>query len=162
MTNRDFFTQRATYEHAAFLKVFQAVPAAQLAWRPHPTCRSAEELLSHLIGHEAALAELVTTSTIDYRDVPFENVTQAEELYRSAHARLLSALSASDDDVWDRGKGQFIINGTVVYEAPPRDLAWLLFFDSIHHRGKLSTYLRPMGAKVPSIYGPSADDPGGK
>ena len=30
----------------------------------------------------------------------------------------------------------------------------------IHHRGQLSTYLRPMGAKVPSIYGPSADDPG--
>jgi uncharacterized damage-inducible protein DinB len=27
----------------------------------------------------------------------------------------------------------------------------------IHHRGQLSAYLRPMGAKVPSIYGPSAD-----
>ena len=33
-------------------------------------------------------------------------------------------------------------------------------FDAIHHRGQLSSYLRPMGAKVPSIYGPSADDPG--
>jgi uncharacterized damage-inducible protein DinB len=28
---------------------------------------------------------------------------------------------------------------------------------SIHHRGQLSTYLRPMGGKVPAIYGPSAD-----
>ena len=33
--------------------------------------------------------------------------------------------------------------------------------DAIHHRGQLTTYLRPMGGKVPSIYGPSADDPGG-
>jgi len=33
-------------------------------------------------------------------------------------------------------------------------------FDAIHHRGQLSAYLRPMGAKVPSICGPSADDPG--
>ena len=33
----------------------------------------------------------------------------------------------------------------------------MLFFDAIHHRGQLSAYLRPMGGKVPSIYGPSAD-----
>jgi len=37
---------------------------------------------------------------------------------------------------------------------------WGFLFDCIHHRGQLSTYLRPMGGKVPSIYGPSADDPG--
>jgi uncharacterized damage-inducible protein DinB len=36
---------------------------------------------------------------------------------------------------------------------------WYLFFDAIHHRGQLSTYIRPMGGKVPSIYGPSGDDP---
>jgi uncharacterized damage-inducible protein DinB len=30
---------------------------------------------------------------------------------------------------------------------------------SVHHRGQLSAYLRPMGAKVPSIYGGSADEP---
>jgi uncharacterized damage-inducible protein DinB len=161
VTNRDFFTQRVKSEHAGFLKVFRAVPAAQLTWRPHPQSRSAEELLSHLIGHEAALAELVMTGKIDYHDLPFKSLGEGEELYRIAHAQLLSALSRPDDDAWDGGKGQFIINGTVAYEAPPRDLAWLLFFDSIHHRGQLSTYLRPMGAKVPSIYGPSADDPGG-
>jgi uncharacterized damage-inducible protein DinB len=33
-------------------------------------------------------------------------------------------------------------------------------FDAIHHRGQLSVYIRPMGGRVPSIYGPSADDPG--
>jgi len=39
-------------------------------------------------------------------------------------------------------------------------MLWGFLFDAIHHRGQLSSYLRPMGAKVPSIYGPSADDPG--
>jgi uncharacterized damage-inducible protein DinB len=34
---------------------------------------------------------------------------------------------------------------------------WFILFDAIHHRGQLSAYLRPMGGKVPSIYGPSAD-----
>jgi uncharacterized damage-inducible protein DinB len=33
----------------------------------------------------------------------------------------------------------------------------MLMLDAIHHRGQLSTYLRPMGGKVPSIYGPSGD-----
>ena len=37
---------------------------------------------------------------------------------------------------------------------------WGFLFDLIHHRGQLTTYLRPMGGKVPSIYGPSADDSG--
>ncbi len=39
-------------------------------------------------------------------------------------------------------------------------LAWMMLLDSIHHRRQLSTYLRPMGSKVPAIYGPSADDEG--
>src|SRR5690606_6853925 len=40
-------------------------------------------------------------------------------------------------------------------------MAWDFLFDAIHHRGQLSTFLRGMGAKVPSIYGPSADEDGG-
>ncbi|QQS22740.1 hypothetical protein IPM19_03870 [bacterium] len=36
-------------------------------------------------------------------------------------------------------------------------MVWGFFFDAIHHRGQLATYLRAMGAKVPPIYGPSAD-----
>jgi uncharacterized damage-inducible protein DinB len=39
------------------------------------------------------------------------------------------------------------------------DNAWGFLFDIIHHRGQLSTYLRPMGSTVPQIYGPSADEP---
>jgi len=36
---------------------------------------------------------------------------------------------------------------------------WIALFDAVHHRGQLSTYIRPMGGKVPSIYGPSGDAP---
>ena len=38
------------------------------------------------------------------------------------------------------------------------EMAWGFLLDQIDHRGQLSTYLRPMGAKVPAIYGPSADE----
>ena len=40
------------------------------------------------------------------------------------------------------------------------NMFWGYLFDMVHHRGQLSAYLRPMGGKVPSIYGPSADDSG--
>jgi uncharacterized damage-inducible protein DinB len=39
------------------------------------------------------------------------------------------------------------------------DFLWFIFLDSIHHRGQMSVYLRCAGGKVPSIYGPSADEP---
>ena len=38
-------------------------------------------------------------------------------------------------------------------------VVWIALFDAVHHRGQLSTYIRPMGGTVPSIYGPSADAP---
>jgi hypothetical protein len=52
-------------------------------------------------------------------------------------------------------------------EQPVGQFLWFVLFDAIHfdaihYRGLLSTYLRPVGGKVPSIYGPSADErPGG-
>ena len=39
------------------------------------------------------------------------------------------------------------------------DALWYELFDHIHHRGQLSVYMRLAGARLPSIYGPTADDP---
>jgi uncharacterized damage-inducible protein DinB len=61
-----------------------------------------------------------------------------------------------DDPGWKR-KGQFAMGGKVVNEQPMGEFLWFILFDAIHHRGQLSTYIRPMGGKVPPIYGPSAD-----
>ena len=61
-----------------------------------------------------------------------------------------------DDASWNR-VAKFYYNGKVVSEQPVGQFLWFILFDAIHHRGQLSAYLRPMGAKVPPIYGPSAD-----
>ncbi|MGQ0732565.1 MAG: DinB family protein [Acidobacteriota bacterium] len=157
MTNKEFFLQHCASEFPRFVGVFEAAPGDQLAYRPHPKSRSAEELIGHLIGHEQDLLELTETGKIHHRmQVPFASLNDALDLYRTAHAGLEKALASMDDKSWE-ANGQFLVNGNVVYELPKRDLAWLLLFDGLHHRGQLSTYLRPMGGKVPSIYGPSAD-----
>jgi uncharacterized damage-inducible protein DinB len=63
-----------------------------------------------------------------------------------------------DEEAWNR-TAQFYVNGKVVSEQPVGTFLWFILFDAIHHRGQLAAYLRPMGGKVPAIYGPSADEP---
>ena len=159
MTNREFFLQHAAAEFPRFLGVFEATPADQLAFRPHPKCRSAYELIGHLLGHEQDLVELAGTGSINHRmQVPFTTLQEGLAKYQQAHDALLQHLHAMDDATWE-SQGRFLLDGNVIYELPRRDLAWMLLFDGLHHRGQLSTYLRPMGGKVPSIYGPSGDSP---
>jgi uncharacterized damage-inducible protein DinB len=45
-----------------------------------------------------------------------------------------------------------------MFDFPGVDYLSLSLRHSVHHRGQLSAYLRPMGAKVPGIYGPSGDE----
>jgi uncharacterized damage-inducible protein DinB len=157
MTNREFFVSVCSDEHPRFVGVLGATPGDRLDYRPHPRSRSAYELMAHLIGHEQDLVELVETGSINHRmQVPFSGVDDALAIYRDARATLAPKLAALDDSAWEE-KGEFRVQGNLIMEAPRRNLAWMLLFDAIHHRGQLSTYLRPMGGTVPSIYGPSAD-----
>ena len=80
------------------------------------------------------------------------------EAFDKAWETLLQKVENMDDAAWTK-TGRFLLNGQVRMEQPISGFLWLFFFDAIHHRGQLSTYIRPMGGKVPSIYGPSGDDP---
>ena len=64
------------------------------------------------------------------------------------------------DARWD-GEGRLLFGGHEVMKSSVGSIFWGFLLDAIHHRGQLSAYIRPMGGKVPSIYGPSADDTGG-
>jgi uncharacterized damage-inducible protein DinB len=61
-----------------------------------------------------------------------------------------------DDAAWNKN-GQFFSGGKMVSEQPIGRFLWMILFDAVHHRGQLTTYIRPMGGKVPPVYGPSAD-----
>ena len=74
-------------------------------------------------------------------------------------AAINERLGRLDETAWQKS-GRFLFGGTPVWEAPIGEMIWGFLFDAIHHRGQLSTYLRPMGGKVPAIYGPSGDDSG--
>jgi uncharacterized damage-inducible protein DinB len=71
--------------------------------------------------------------------------------------QLTDKVGKLDEAGWN-AKADFYYGGKKVNESPIGEFLWMCLFDAIHHRGQLTTYLRPMGSKVPAIYGPSADE----
>jgi len=97
---------------------------------------------------------------MDWKDVAApSNVQEIIDAYESKHDDLTKQLKDLDPAKWDNEVVMFY-NGQEMMRSNGYDMAWGFLLDLIHHRGQLSTYLRPMGAKVPSIYGPSADEEG--
>ena len=136
--------------------VIAAVPSVNLDYRPDPCAKSAHELLRHI----AAADNFFLKSTIDGVFVPGsvkipEGVNSPQEVaewYGNEHARNFDAVSELSGEQLIR-----IVNFRGMFERPAFFFLQSGLLHTIHHRGQLSTYLRPMGGKVPAIYGESYD-----
>ncbi len=148
------------HERGLFCNVISAVPEEGRGYRPEPKARSAEDLIGHLIGHNQDLIELLDEGVINHRNqVSFETVEDAVTTIDQTFGEVIERLEGMDEESWT-SPAKFFFEEHLIMEAPRVQMAWMMLLDSIHHRGQLSTYLRPMGSKVPAIYGPSADDQG--
>ncbi len=160
MTNREFFVKRWNIEEAAFVRVIRALPSDKLDYRPHEKSMPAGDLAWQITEEVRSLAETTPAGEIGFEMTPRPASTGAIVAAFEANAgRLQKALGEIDEARWE-GPLNFVMGGKVLSTAPLGEMFWGFFFDLIHHRGQLSTYIRPMGGKVPSIYGPSGDDPG--
>ena len=159
-TVRQHFAECFQSERPRFVKVMKAVPEGQQGYRPHPRSNSAGDLVWMIASEWGDAIELIDKSKVDYAARPApKKLSEAIETFEKNAAGIEKRLASLTDAAWDK-KAQFLMDGNVAWEAPLGDMLYGFLFDAVHHRGQLSTYLRPMGAKVPSIYGPSADDPG--
>jgi len=159
MTEREFFLQRWSAELPMMVSMVKALPSDKLDYRPHPGCRTARSIVGHLLGHVGDLIELVgATGSINHRmELPFKDAPDAVQQMERLHADLEPRLKKVDEKTWTGTNTKFNVNGHTAFEAPLGITAWILLFDSIHHRGQLSSYVRPMGGKHPDLYGPSGD-----
>jgi len=158
MTLRDFYLKRAKAEFPVFLKVLRAVPK-DLSYKPHERSPSAEQLVWTITNEMKALIDVVDTGKSEWVDSKPPSLDEMIGMYEKSSTELIDKVAAMDDASQQRN-AQFLYHGQVVMEKPTVEFLWDFMFDAIHHRGQLSAYLRPMGGKVPSIYGPSADDTG--
>ena len=160
MTKNEFCIKSRKAEFPAFVRVLKALPGDKLDYRPDPKARTAAELAWVMAAEEAALLKLLETGTVEWKDEkPPSTVDEIVAAYESNATAVTEQLEKLDEAGWQK-KGKFMMGGETAWESTIDGFVWGFLFDAVHHRGQLSTYLRPMGGKVPSIYGPSADDPG--
>ena len=160
MTMREFLQSRRKAELPAFTKVLKALPPARFDYRPHERSPSAADIVWALAQETKACCDLVDTGRFNWKpDPPPGDPEAIVSAFQKHYAALDERIDRLGEAGW-QGPGQVLINDQLYREGPVGEFLWYVFFDAIHHRGQLSTYIRPMGGQVPSIYGPSGDDPG--
>jgi uncharacterized damage-inducible protein DinB len=160
VTNLEFCRKQRKSELPKFVAVLKALPQGRLDFRPDPKARTAAELAWVLAAEEAALVSLLDTGTVQWKDeAPPARVEEIVAAFEKNATSVNEKLERLDEPGWEK-KGRFLMGEGPTWEDSIGAFVWGFLFDAIHHRGQLSTYIRPMGGKVPSIYGPSADDPG--
>jgi len=138
-------------------KILEAVPADKGEYRPEPAARSAIELVRHIAAADNRFVETVINGVFDINPAMIpENVKTPAEIaswYEQRFAKNYEALTKISGEQLVK-----IIDFRGMMQRPAVTFVMMGLHHTIHHRGQLSSYLRCMGAKVPSIYGESYDD----
>jgi uncharacterized damage-inducible protein DinB len=154
------FLQSFQRESDTTLKVLKAYPAERADYRPHERSRSAKELAWTFVLEQGIAAGALSGNVDFSQPMPkppadYKDVLPAFE--RACRDTIAKVSAASEED----------LNRTMQFPVAPKkmgdvrrfDVLWSSLMDQVHHRGQFSVYLRLAGGKVPSIYGPTADEP---
>jgi uncharacterized damage-inducible protein DinB len=138
-------------------KVLEAVPADKAQYKPDPASRSAVELARHIAAADNRFLECVINGVFDTSPAMIpENVKTPAEIaawYEERFTKNFDALTKLTGEPLVK-----IVDFRGMFQRPAVTFVMMGLHHTIHHRGQLSSYLRCMGAKVPSIYGESYDD----
>jgi len=160
LSEKDMFLTGLEREVHTTLKVLKSYPNEKLDWRPHEKSRSARDL-AWVFASEMGIIGMAIDGKIDFSQ-PFpkapssmkEIVAGLENNFKTISERVRKM---SDADF--NSSIKFPVGPGKMGEFRKADVMWFTTMDHVHHRGQFSVYLRMAGAKVPSIYGPSADEP---
>ena len=153
MDEKALFTKFWINESKTTLKVLSRIPEGS-DYRPDPQSRTAKEIAWQVYCEERMIIEALETGTVNWAPPPVPaTMKEVVDAYEQQSASIVKRWEALPAERW---------NGSLEFfgkQRPASPMAWSFLFDIVHHRGQISTYLRPMGAKVPQIYGPSGDEP---
>lgn len=143
-------------EHGTTRAVIEAIPLTKGDYRPDPVSKTALELAWHIVASEKRFLEGIANGEFNFNPINRPESVQNsadiarwyDEMFQSVYPRL-QQLSGEQLAKSIDFRGMF--------QQPAVLYLRLTLHHSIHHRGQLSTYLRPMGGKVPAIYGESYD-----
>lgn len=150
----NFLLPQIQQEVQTTAKLLAAVPDDRKDYCPHQTCMNAGDLAAHLATADLWFLGGVAKGEFGaYPDALTAPSAELASIYTQKAAEVLAEIAKLD--------GEALAKPVQFYHMTMPNVVYLQFMQkhSVHHRGQLSAYLRPMGAKVPSIYGGSADEP---
>lgn len=162
-TTVDALLQELRNEAPATRRVLERVPETHLDWRPHEKSDSMGELAMHIAALPMAITALASRTPFDVAAPPpprpgARRVAEVLAFFDESLARGIATLEAMDDETlalpWQLVHGDQPLM-TITRAALLRTI---LLNHWYHHRGQLTVYLRLTGAKVPGVYGRSADE----
>ena len=162
-TERDHYLATFEREYQTTLRVLKAYPANKSTYKasersPEATAFAWILVISQMVTEPIQMLPELSPKDAPKSDPP-KDWNTIVTMFEQAHKDATKRLTAMSDDVY---KSTIIIPvGPGGATAPVRraDALWMMLFDTVHHRGQLSVYLRAVGGKVPSIYGGSGDEP---
>jgi len=143
-------------EHRLTKNVIEAIPLDKGDYRPDDISMSAMGLAWHIVATENRFIDAVLTGAFDLTPNPMpESIKNSKDLVawygENFSTRMEKLASLSNDQMLQ------IVDFRGIFQLPAVMYLGFVLHHTVHHRGQLSMYLRPMGAKVPSIYGESWD-----
>ena len=151
------------HEMTTTRKVLERVPDDKHEWKPHPRSFSLGALATHVANLPTWGAETLTKSEFDVGGNPTltalpstaEILAAFDRNVTAARSALTGKTDAELAAMWSLRR-----NGKTLFSMPKTSV-WRSFVVShlIHHRAQLTVYLRLLDVPIPSIYGPSADEP---
>lgn len=161
MTNKEFFLKTLEEERTKFRNVIEALPDDKFGYKVHDRAREAGNIAAQLAVQWESMSGIITKGipTFDSHSMEVAGKSKQDMLqtFDAGFEQLTKDTEAVGDESWENDMSVLDMGAGQKWEDKKYNMAWGFLFDAIHHRGQLSTYLRAMGAKVPSIYGPSAD-----
>jgi len=160
MSALEQFRNAFEQETATTLKLLKAYPASASELKPTAILKNAREL-AFVFATELSVVALALRNELtmppDLPPAP-EKWGDVVTAFEASVAALRKQLAQTTEEAF-HATVPFFTGPMQMGEVPKVQIAWLMLCDQIHHRGQFSVYMRLAGAKVPSIYGPSADEP---
>jgi uncharacterized damage-inducible protein DinB len=147
-------------ELATTLKVLRAFPADRADYKPHERSNSALQLAwTFVMENNIGMAALTGPLQLGGKfPPPPPSMAEVIAAYEQSAKQFQEALARTPESRLSETV-QFPTGPVTMRDWPVIEFLWFMLMDSVHHRGQLSVYVRCAGGKVPSIYGPSADEP---
>ena len=153
---RQFLLDGLKREHKVTRGVIEAIPPDKGDYRPDAIVKCANDLAWHIVGAEHRFMEAVASGAFDFsstgRPAELTNSADIARWYGDQFQRDSDRVAALPAEALAK-----IVDFRGIFQLPAVTYLQTAMIHSIHHRGQLSMYLRPMGAKVPAIYGESFD-----